>query len=232
MTRSSRSRGHQNLLPPVGRALEVFRFEGVGGFWFRLLALLGYRREGWFELSLRDPIVPARTELPVTVEELRADDAQAYVAFRPNATAALFRQRLERGCRCFAARIDGRVLAATWTLEGGGYVEHLDRYLRLGRDEVYVFNSYTASDARGKGLRGVVSTTILADCRARGFVTAIALIEPHNRPSVRSCERAGYRRTGTIARLQIGPWRRELSWGRTDRGDCRAPESRVPPDSD
>jgi GNAT superfamily N-acetyltransferase len=217
MKRGSRVRDHDHALPLLARAAEILRYEGAAGLWFRVLAVLGYRREGWFERSLRDPIAIREAGLPVVIEELQAADAQDYVAFRPGADAERFGERLERGCRCFAARLDGRILAATWTLEGGGWVEHLGRDLRLEDGEVYLFNAYTLSEARGHGLRGAISAAVLEDCRKRGFETAIALIEPHNLPSVRSCERSGYRRTGTIARVRIGPWRRELSWGRTDR---------------
>ena len=202
----------------LSRSRAILRYEGLQGLWYRLLGRLGYQREGWFERCLREPITPPRSGLDVEVTELREEDAEVYLDFRRGAKLEDFEQRMRQGCRCYCARYEGRLVAATWTLEGGGYVERLRRELRLRSDAVYLFDSYTLPQLRGRRLQDHLSVAILEDCRRRGFLTAVALIEPHNLSSVRSFERSGYRRTGTLARMRIGPWCRELSFGRTEEG--------------
>lgn len=198
------------------RAREILRFEGVAGYWFRLLAFFGYRREGWFERALDQPIEDVVPKVPVVLRELLPAEAEAYLRFRPGATIELFSARIARGCRCHVAEQKGRILAATWVQEGKGFVEHLGRTLELSEDAVYLFNSYTDPTVRGARLHGALAAAILREYRNRGFRKAITMVEPHNHSGVRSRRRSGFRRTGTLIRIELGPWHKELSRGRTE----------------
>jgi ribosomal protein S18 acetylase RimI-like enzyme len=198
------------------RALDILRFEGIAGFWFRSLAALGYRREAWLERNLDIPVEAVAPPADIVLRELGSAEREAYLGFRPGATAKQFDARLARGCRCHVASRGQRILAATWTFEGRGLVEHLGRPLELDDDQVYLFNSYTAPEARGSRCHGALAAKILAEYRDRGFRSAVTMVEPHNRSGMRSRHRSGFRRTGTVIRLRVGPWRWELARGRTE----------------
>jgi len=81
---------------------------------FRALALLGCRVLYWYVLPNLKEARPVEATVPITVAELKLADTTAYVEFRRGATPAQFRSRLERGCRCYVARVDGAIVSALW----------------------------------------------------------------------------------------------------------------------
>jgi hypothetical protein len=98
------------------RLRAILRREGAAGLLGRGLALLGWRRAGFYLCSLDEAAGAAGAAAPpagVEVVQLRAGDAPAYLAFRPGPAAAVdFAARLRAGHACFAAR---RGAAAGWS---------------------------------------------------------------------------------------------------------------------
>lgn len=197
----------------VARTREILRREGPAGLVFRVLARLGYRRNGWFVRSLAEP-VEEEPRAPVEVVELTAADVEAYLSFRRGATAASFHERLGRGARCHAALRDGRIASVTWTSTGSGRIEFLDRAFSLAPDEVYLFDSFTRPEHRGQRLQAALCARVLAGFRAAGYRVAITMIAPENRPNIRSRMRSGFVRTGTMGRVGVGRWTRHFFRGR------------------
>lgn len=197
--------------PGLGRWLtrrlrEILRQEGWRGVRFRALALLGWRSCGLYVRGLDASATAVTAAVPAEIRELGAADARDYLAFRSEAPTRFLR-RLHAGHACFAARHDGRIVAATWVAVGRGRLEYLGRDVLLAPDEIYLFDSFTASELRGRRLFPAIFAVIAATYRARGYRHAVTCIAVHNRSSRRSRERSGFRRIGTVRRLPRKPIR-------------------------
>jgi hypothetical protein len=188
------------------RLWAILRREGMHGVFLRALALLGWRSYTLYMRSLEDAAAGVVAAVPVEIDELRADDVGDYLAFRPG-PAAGFLDRLRAPYACFAARHNGRIVAATWVATRGTRVDTLRRDFLPAPDEIYLFDSFTAAEHRGQHLFPAVFEVIAARYRARGRRWAVTLIAPYNRASSRSRERSGFRRVGTVRSLSRGPIR-------------------------
>jgi GNAT superfamily N-acetyltransferase len=183
------------------RVRVVARREGPSGLFFRMLERFGYRRVGWFARGL-DPLRPNPARTPIDVVRLGPGDLDAYLGLRPDSPPRLFFGRLEAGGICFAARHAGRIVSVTWIATGHAQLSTGELVLRDG--EVFLYDSFTDPELRGHHIQMTVLAALLDHARAAGHQRAVVMIEPVNRPSIRSRERSGFRRTGTMHFLRLG----------------------------
>ncbi len=183
------------------RMRAVARREDPSGLFSRMLERFGYRRLGWFARGL-DPLRPNPPRTPIEVVRLGPDDLDAYLGLRPDAPPGLFFRRLETGSLCFAARHAGRIASVTWIATGRAQLSTGELILQDG--EVFLYDSFTDAALRGHHIQMTVLAALLDHARAAGHRRAIVMIEPVNRPSIRSRERSGFRRTGTMHFLRLG----------------------------
>jgi L-amino acid N-acyltransferase YncA len=141
--------------------------------------------------------------VPIEVRALGVADAALYRDLRPDAAAGLA-QRLHAGHACFGAVSAGRVVAVTWVAVGPVKVPYLEREIVPGTGELYLFDIYVAPDQRGARLAPRIFTAVAEHYRARGYRQALCLIALYNRPSIRSHERIGFRRAGSVYAIAGG----------------------------
>jgi ribosomal protein S18 acetylase RimI-like enzyme len=196
------------------RLRAILRREGAAGLLGRTLERLGWRRAGLYVGGLDEvarvaaAAAAAAADAGVEVVRLGAGDAPAYLAFRPGpAAGADFAARLRAGHACFAARHEGRVLAATWVAVGPARVDTLRREFRPAPGEIYLFDGFTAAGCRGRRLAAAIVAAVAATYRRRGYRSAVLVIAPHNRSSRRSYERSGFRRRAVVHSFARDPVR-------------------------
>jgi GNAT superfamily N-acetyltransferase len=182
---------------------SILRWEGLHGVASRALARLGWRSFGIWARPLDEPVPPVGPTLPIEVQALGAGDAALYREFRPDSAAELDR-RLRAGHACFVAVSAGRVVAVTWVAVGPVKVPYLEREIVPGPGELYLFDIYVAPDQRGARLAPRIFATIAELHRAQGYRRALCLIALYNRSSIRSHERLGFRRVGSIHAIAGG----------------------------
>jgi GNAT superfamily N-acetyltransferase len=197
--------------PPLtpGRLAALWRSEGPKGVWFRALARLGYRRWDFFVRPLDQSESSGEPGVPIEIATLGPDDAAEYVSLRPEATTAEYQDRLSAGQVCWAARHAGRLVAVKWLRFDAIEVPYLRRRFTLAPGEICLEDMFTTPDMRGHHLQSAISARIFAQCRAQGYKCSIGLVSPANRASAASLARTGYRRSGWISLLHLGPLRRE-----------------------
>jgi hypothetical protein len=196
------------------RILDIAVWQGPAGLAARALALVGCRVLYWYALPSLSGARRVEPTVPAAVAELEPSDSAAYLAFRRGATPEQFRSRFERGCRCFVARADGAIVSATWVATGRGRLETIKEDFELYPKQMYVFDSFTLPEYRGRRIQGAIFTEICKHYAARGIEQALSLTGPENIGTKMSRERSGFVRTGGIARIAIGPLRWRFSWGR------------------
>ena len=188
------------------RTREIVRREGWRGAGFRVLAMLGYRRWGWFERSLAEPLATVEARVPVRFAELERGQRAAYLAFRRGATAEQFLGRIDTGQRCFGAWLADRLMAVSWVSTDRVRIGGVEYALEAGT--LYIHDSFTSREARGQRLQGALGAYLFERYRRAGYRRAVTLIVPENRPNVANRTRSGFRRSGTLVSITIGPLRR------------------------
>jgi hypothetical protein len=191
------------------RSAEILRSEGARALWFRILGETVYRRMVLFERRLEEPIQAVRCAAAVTISRLEIAEADEYAAFRPGADVAETRSRLEQGHQCWVARQQGALVHAIWAGTGSAWIRYLDCEIRLAPDEAYIYESYTTPALRRLNLNTVRSEAMKRYFRERSFFRLLALVVPENPAGIHATIGAGYHYAGVIARVTIGPWRRD-----------------------
>ena len=188
------------------RVWRTLRDEGPRGVWFRGLAVLGFRRLYLLRRPLSAPIADCEASLPVTIEWLAAEDADAYRGFREQPQGFEPVRRLAAGDRCLVARHDGRIVGAMWGSTTRARSDYLGRNLPLAAGEAFQFNAYTAPAVRGMGVAPALSVAWLRHLRDEGCSTALRLTLPENAAALRAHAKAGYRIVAIVRSLRLGPW--------------------------
>jgi len=194
----------------VTRLREIHHWEGIPGILNRMLALMGYRQLGWYLHSLQDGAQPVEARTAFEFVELSAKDVGRYVVFRRGAREADILARMAAGSRCFAALCDGEIASVSWVDVNEGYMQLIDYRFPLEPDEIYVFDSFTAKNYRGQRIQSALYYRLSEHFRVSGYRAAITMIVPENRPNIVSRTRQGFRQTGSVTRLRLGPF----SWHR------------------
>lgn len=191
----------------VRQALDVWRTEGAGSFFIKLLDATCYRRLFLLERSLADPIPDVVPRIPVEIGLLAGAEIPEYLRLRPDATEREIRARLDSGAWCFVARHEGRIVCARWAAPDRLAIDHLETELRLATDEASSFDLFTSPEHRGNGVSPAASVAMLRHLRDLGYRRVVVAVTPENRASLRSIEKTGYRRFGVIGTVKLGPWR-------------------------
>ncbi len=211
-----RTRG-RTFRETLQRSVQVYRDEGVTNFLCRALAFLGYKGGiwvvGWYVRRLDSPIEPSTLELEASLTELTDDDIEDYLHLHPTLSSAEYLERLHQGQSCYALRESaGTLITVTWTAVGRVLVDFIGRELTLKDDQVYLYDSYTAAEFRGKHLQPFICEQILTRFRDRGYRQAILIIGPENRSNISSRKHSGFVRAGLLFRFKIGSLCYNWSW--------------------
>jgi L-amino acid N-acyltransferase YncA len=206
----------------VSRLREIHHWEGTGGILNRLLAVIGYRQLGWYIHNLQDGAQPVEARTAFEFAELSAEDVGRYVVFRRGAREADILARMAAGNQCFAALCNGEIASVSWIAVNEGYMQLIDYRFPLEADEIYVFDSFTARNYRGKRIQSALYYRLSEHFRDSGYRAAITMIVPENRPNIVSRTLQGFRLTGSVTQFRFGPF----SWHRF-RGE-RRPDLPVP----
>jgi GNAT superfamily N-acetyltransferase len=201
----------------------------IAPFWFRILAKARiYRRLILAERPLGEPQPEFTTSLSMSVELLREDQVDAYLALRPNESGAEVRRRLAAGQWCFANWLDRQIIGAAWMTGGRAHLAYLDRDLDLVPDEVYIYDGYTSPAFRGSRASPLRTARAIRHASGLGYRRVLATFLPENRPALPLWNRVGYRPIGMVGYVKLGPWRLDFlrmrpgSPPREARGSCPA----------
>jgi GNAT superfamily N-acetyltransferase len=150
--------------------------------------------------------------LPVEIRILEPREAGAWRRHRAELEASRIDERLQRlgnGHSCVAAWLDGEIVASVWLALDEARIPEIDRNLRLGRGEVFAYDSYTSEGARGHGIATMRAVWTARYLRDAGYDVVLGHVTPENRPGHGPPARAGYQELGTAGYVRLGPWRRD-----------------------
>jgi len=163
------------------------------------------------------PPAPA-PRLPAGLGEIGAPLAGPLVrAMGPD--GGMVAARLARGCRCFAARLDGEVVAFAWVSTGTEWIGEIGATIRLPAGEAYVWNCVTLPGHRRQRLYTALLGAVTAALRHEGasrLWVATLLDLPH---AGRGVATAGFRPALTVTCLSAAGVR--VRWAAAGRGAGR-----------
>lgn len=169
---------------------------------------------------------PSASDLPVAppgveVRTAAPRDAVRYQRDVGTESARTFVRRLGPSGTCLLADDGTRILHATWVTRQAVWTRELRAYVRPSPGGAYVYESFTHSEARGRGLYPLVLGTAAAGLGTGGATRLWVAVEADNAASLRAVTKAGFterfrvryrRRLGRLHRDDpVGPGRDEAS---------------------
>lgn len=191
-------------MPGPARLLAVLREHGPAGVAGRALERAGYRRLSFFTRdAVGSPPVEAAPGLEFSLLEER-EVAEYATQLRPDLPVAEIRGRLERGETCLIGRFEGRLVHSRWLAGRWAEIGYLGHRFQLAADVVYVYDSFTAADARRTraALAGPVVETAIA--RWPETRRMLAAVWPGNAAGEGLGRSLGYRPIGSLAAVRLG----------------------------
>jgi hypothetical protein len=110
---------------------------------------------------------------------------------------------------CLVADYQGELIAAQWVFLGGDKAFQMSGFsyeVKLGRNEAYMFNSYTCPKFRGQGIMNSVQTQLIAELQPLGIENLYTDILDTNETSIGLTEKMG------LSRFEHAVFRRFLFW--------------------
>lgn len=196
---------------PWLRIRQIIRHEGPFSLWFGALAWLGYRRNLFLTCKLNSVERPSGSADPLDIELMTEGEVDEYIAFRRGARKTDIHSRFRLGFKCYAARYQDTMVSTTWVARGWAILWTFNARFALEEDQLYVFDSYTTPDFRGKRIQQQVFRRLAEDAIGVGCTDAVLFVDPQNRPNLKSRKRSGFVPKGSVTWIGIGTWNRYSS---------------------
>ncbi len=154
--------------------------------------------------------------------EARPNDGHRYARDIGTDSAATFVARFSDRTHCFVVESGGRLVHASWVTTAAAWTRELRAYLVPPPGDGYIYESFTRSDARGRGIYPFALRHIVTWGASSGIAQLWVGVEEHNAPSVRAITKAGFREAFRL------PYERKL--GRLRVGRAQGPNAEIASD--
>lgn len=192
----------------LGRIRTTLSYEGISGLLIRSVAFLGYKTGIWFVGWYIKPIVESAESMvhdtAIDIVELTMTDVDDCIACNPGVTVEIYSKRLQAGSRCYAVRMNNQIVTTSWVATNRVWIDFIRREMTLSKSEVYIYDSYTHPEYRGKRLQAVMLQQVLAQYRKAGYRQIGVIIAPENRSNIKSRTRSGFKRSHWIFAIKAG----------------------------
>lgn len=211
MTHSNRINIDWIWLNGIKRSYKVFREEGFKSFWFRFLAEICYRRLLLFEQMLKEPFPKLTTRLPMVIDLLNESEVAEYLAFRTDEYSRnSVLDRFKADHWCFVARYRGKIISASWAAINCVKNSYLGCEIRLLGDEVYVYDSFTRQEYRGKVVSPAIRAEMMQYFYLNGYRKMIIGVVPENYKNLSAIGKLGFKPFAMMGYIKLGTWRQDF----------------------
>ncbi len=131
----------------------------------------------------------------------KGDPAAEQVAEALNPDLA--NRRFDRGEICFAAVHEGKIVSYLWLAHGEIGIEEINLAVSTLPNEVYLYDAFTLTPCRGKGLYPVVLKEALLYAGQNGFSRALIFVAVNNTASRRGVLKVGFLEFQVVTYLEI-----------------------------
>ena len=135
-------------------------------------------------------------------------DAAAYAHDIGTDSEGTFVSRLSDKSICYLVRDGERILHSSWVSLHAAWTRELRGYVVPPPGDAYVYESFTRSDARGRGVYPFALRGMRADLASKGVGRVWVAAEADNAASLRAIEKAGFEEHYRLAyRRRFGAFR-------------------------
>jgi RimJ/RimL family protein N-acetyltransferase len=120
------------------------------------------------------------------------EDADRYARDIGTDSATTFRSRLTPGTRCCLVEDGDKILHASWVTSEASWAREIRGWLVPPPGGAYVYESFTRSDARGRGIYPFALANIVSILADEGSSEVWIAVEADNAPSRRAIDKAGF----------------------------------------
>lgn len=169
----------------------------------RSYGTIAYERGSLWAIELGGSYPPAPELGRVSWAEATMHEASQLASVMKSSPQEV-RQRIERGARCFTAAAEGELAAYGWITPGAERIGELEREIRLGPLEAYVWDCVTLPAFRRRGLYSGLLRLILATMSKEEYKRVWIGASLSNRPSIKGFVNAGFRPMLTVVYVRVG----------------------------
>ena len=214
----------------VWRSVAILREEGLLVLCSRIFGETIYRRMLLMEHLLEKPSFACQKQSPVSSRWLSPDEAARYASFHQELTEEEICRRLSAGDRCFIGEMDGRIVHGFWVATSNAWIDFLNLDLPLKPGELYLYQSFTPLERRGRGFATAILASALEMLRREGFRRVLCCIQLDRAIAYPPPLRTGFVPAALVSSVRFGP-RRWVFQRPTSRLPCFArhlPGKRTP----
>lgn len=106
---------------------------------------------------------------------------------------SVIESRLEKGDKIILAEYEGKCVAYLFAATGKTHLGEIDDWLIVTSNEVYLYDAFTTSRLRGKGIYPYLITHASVYFKKRGFKHALIFSTASNTASIKGIEKCGFR---------------------------------------
>ena len=144
-----------------------------------------------YDFSHTDEIPPSEARIEVEHIILEATSENRHLISDVQGESMTAR-RFERGEKCFVALEDGKAVSYIWGARGVVGVEEIDKAVKPGPKEIYLYDAFTLEPWRGRNLYPSVLRRALEYAEGLGLTRSLIFVEASNTPSRRGVDKAGF----------------------------------------
>ena len=196
-----------SLLTVLRRSVEILCQEGLLVLCSRIFGEIIYRRMLLMEHLLEKP--PFACQKPSSFGScwLCPDASARYASFHQELTEEEICRRLSTGDRCFVGEVDGRIVHGSWFASSNARICFLDLELPLEPGELYLYQSFTPPEMRGRGFATATLASALEMVRKEGFRRVVCCIQLDRAIAYPPPLRTGFVPSALISSVWLGPGR-------------------------
>jgi len=196
-----------SIIPILRRSVAILREEGFLVLWSRFLGETIYRKMLLMEHLLEEPLCACHAQFPFSSRWLRPDEAERYASFHQELTEEEVRRRLSAGDRCFIGEMDGRIVHGFWLGTSNARINFLNLDLPLKSGELYLYQSFTPPEMRGRSFATATRASALEIVRREGFRRILCCIQLDRAIAYPPPLRTGFTPSALISSVRFGPRR-------------------------
>jgi len=185
------------------------------------------RRAGTIWALSLDEAAPVITpRVPATFFRVESESAQELAETMGADVLAEVLKRFEKRSRCYAARLDGKLVVYGWVSFDEEFIGELNLRLRLLPGEAYIWNCVTLPAFRRKLLYSALLAHIVRELRAEQLHRVWIGADLDNIPSQRGIARAGFTHVADLVVARVLVLRQVWVQGLPDVPDSLVAEAR------
>jgi ribosomal protein S18 acetylase RimI-like enzyme len=158
----------------------------------------------WERALTGEPVPQPSPAVPARWAEVAPSSAESLAAAMGHREADPVLRRMGRGARAFAGLVDEEIVCYGWVSAGSECIGELERPIRLGPGEAYVWDCLTLARFRRKGLYTALLGHVARALQTDGFTHVWIGSSRSNRPSIRGFRAAGFRPVVDVAYVRVG----------------------------